>query len=128
MEKTRKYEAAEKKKSGKYNCAQAVICTYCDKMVIDENTACHLGNAFGVGMGNMEGTCGALVGAGIVLGMCVKDRGTCVKKMREIMEKFQERNGATQCKILKGVETKQVLRECPDCVADAAEFLEEALD
>jgi bacterioferritin-associated ferredoxin len=29
---------------------------------------------------------------------------------------------------LKGVGTKVVLRECPDCVADAAEFLEEQLN
>jgi hypothetical protein len=48
-----------------------------------------------------------------------------MKQMREMMTKFQERNGATRCKLLKGVGTKVVLRECPDCVADAAEFLEE---
>ena len=29
---------------------------------------------------------------------------------------------------LKGVGTKIVLRECPDCVADAAEFLEKELN
>jgi bacterioferritin-associated ferredoxin len=29
---------------------------------------------------------------------------------------------------VKGVGTKVVLRECPDCVADAAEFLEEQLN
>ena len=127
MEKTRKFEAAEKKKSGKYNCAQAVICTYCDKMDVDEEKACLMGSAFGVGMGNMEGTCGVLVGAGIVLGVCVKDRAKAMKSMRNIMEKFQKRNGAIQCKILKGVETKKVLRECADCVADAAEFLEEEI-
>jgi hypothetical protein len=43
------------------------------------------------------------------------------------MNKFQERNGATQCKMLKGVGTGKVLRECDDCVADAAEFLEEQI-
>lgn len=127
MIKTRKYEAAERKKSCSYNCAQAVICTYCDKMKISEEEGCRIGQALGGGMGNTEGTCGALVGAGIVLGMCVKDRTQAMKKMREIMNKFQDRNGATQCKLLKGVETKKVLRECPDCVADATEFLEDAL-
>ena len=50
-----------------------------------------------------------------------------MKQMRQIMTRFQERNGATQCKLLKGVGTKNVLRECPLCVADAAEFLEELL-
>ena len=126
--KTRKFEAAEKKQSGKYNCAQAIICTYCDKAKIDEETAYHLGNSFAAGMGNMEGTCGALVGAGIVLGLVNKDRVKSMQDMKQIMTKFQERNCATQCKLLKGIETKKILRECHDCVADAAEFLEEILE
>ena len=45
-----------------------------------------------------------------------------------MMALFQQRNGATQCKLLKGVETKVVLRECPDCVADAAKLLEGLLE
>ena len=48
--------------------------------------------------------------------------------MRQMMTKFQQRNGATQCKLLKGVGTGKVLRECPLCVADASEFLEELLE
>ena len=87
----------------------------------------NLGNAFGAGMGTMEGTCGALVGAGIVLGMATKDRAAARKGMRQIMIQFLQRNGATQCKLLKGVGTGVVLRECTGCVADAAELLEEQL-
>lgn len=122
---TRKEIAAEKKRYGSHNCAQAVIHTYADIAGIDEDTAMNIANSFGAGMGNMEGTCGSLVGAGMVLGMINKDKAKSMKQMREIMAKFQKRNGATQCKLLKGVGTKVVLRECPDCVADAAEFLEE---
>ena len=121
---TRKHIAAEKLNCGTHNCAQAVISTYADVIDIDEETARNLGNAFGSGMGNMEGTCGALVGAGIVLGLATKDRATARKGMRQIMTQFQQRNGATQCKILKGVGTGVALRECTGCVADAAEFLE----
>ena len=87
----------------------------------------NIAGAFGGGMGNMEGTCGAIVGAGVVLGLANKDKVKSMKQMRQIMSKFQERNGATQCKLLKGVGTKVVLRECADCVADAAEFLEEQI-
>ena len=50
-----------------------------------------------------------------------------MRGMRQMMEKFKQRNGATQCRMLKGVGTGNVLRECPLCVADAAEFLEEQL-
>ena len=150
---TRKHLAAEKKRCGSHNCAQAILCTYADKVGIDEETARNIANSFGAGMGNMEGTCGALVGAGITLGMFTKDRAKSMKGMKQMMTQFQQRNGATQCKLLKGVGTKaaiereqsdacidsaereqarpkvkMVLRECPDCVADAAEFLEKLLD
>ena len=124
---TRKYVAAEKKRCGTHNCAQAILNTYADIASINEETAMNIVNAFGAGMGNMEGTCGGLVGAGLVLGLVNKDKAKSMKQMRQIMNKFQERNGATQCKLLKGVGTKVVLRDCPDCVADAAEFLEEML-
>lgn len=120
---TRKYIAAEKKRCNSHNCAQAILHTYADIAGIDEELAMNIANSFGAGMGNMEGTCGALIGAGLVN----KDKATSMKQMRQIMTKFQERNGATQCKLLKGIGTKVVLRECPDCVADAAEFLEEQL-
>lgn len=121
---TRKQIAVEKKRCG-LNCAQAVLCTYADLAGIDEETAIRLAAPFGAGMGNMEGTCGAITGAGLVLGLVSKSPAT--KQMRQIMNKFQERNGATQCKLLKGVGTGRVLRECSDCVADAAEFLEEEI-
>ena len=125
---TRKFDAAEKKRCGSHNCAQAVLCSYCDLTGIDEETSRNMTTAFAAGMGNMEGTCGAIVGAGIALSLITKDKAKSVKGMREIMTRFEERNKATQCKLLKGVETKQVLRECPDCVADAAEFLEDIIN
>ena len=124
---SRKELAAEKKRCGSHNCTQAILCTYHDYTGLDEEIIKHVGNSFAAGMGNMEGTCGAIVGAGIVYGLAARDNAKSVRGMREIMEKFQERNGATQCKQLKGVGTGKVLRECPMCVADASEFLEELL-
>jgi len=124
---TRKHIAAEKKRCNSHNCAQAVLHTYADIAGIIEDEAMNIAGAFGGGMGNMEGTCDALVGAGVLLGLINKDKVKSMKQMRQIMSRFQEKNGATQCKQLKGVGTKVVLRECPLCVSDAAEFLEEHL-
>lgn len=124
---SRKEIASSRKACGSHNCTQAVCCTYHDFTGLDEVTIKNAGNCFAAGMGNMEGTCGALVGAGIVYGLACKDKAKAIKGMRQMMEKFKQRNGATQCKILKGVGTGKVLRECPLCVADASEFLEELL-
>ena len=92
---SRKELAAEKKRCGSHNCTQSVLCTYCDLTGLDEETIKHAGNCFAAGMGNGEGTCGSIVGAGIVYGLAVRDRAKAMKGMRQIMEKFQERNGAT---------------------------------
>ena len=124
---SRKDIAAEKKASLKFNCAQAVLTTYSDLTGLDEATAMGMTDGFAAGMTNMEGTCGALVGADLVLGLANKDKRRTMKQMREIMQKFEDRNHATQCRQLKGVDTHVALRPCPLCVADACEFLEEAL-
>ncbi len=124
---SRKQIASDKKRCNSHNCAQAILHTYADIAGIDEETAMNIAGAFGGGMGCMEGTCGSIVGSGLVLGLVNKDKVKAMKQMRQIMTKFQERNGATQCKLLKGIGGKAPLRQCPDCVADAAEFLEEIL-
>lgn len=124
---SRKHLAEAKKSAGTHNCTQSVLCTYYDYTPLDEETIKQAGNCFAVGMGNMEGTCGALVGAGMVYGLATKDKVKAMRGMRQMMEKFQKRNGATQCKLLKGAGTGKPLRECADCVADASEFLEELL-
>ena len=127
MMESRKDIAAEKKASFKFNCAQSVLTTYGDLTGLDEATAMSMTDGFAAGMTNMEGTCGALIGADMVLGLVNKDKAKTMKQMRTIMQKFQDRNHATQCRQLKGVDTHVVLRPCPLCVADACEFLEDEL-
>lgn len=120
-------EAVARKASGRYNCAQAVACTYCEGTGLDEETLRDVAHAFGTGMGCMEGTCGALVGAGVVLSLRRRNRAAAMKGMRVLMERFAQRNGATLCRELKGIGTGCPLRECNDCVADAAGMLEELI-
>lgn len=120
-------EAVKRKQSG-YNCAQAVACTYCDKLGIDEESMRHISQAFGIGMGTLEGNCGAITGAGIVLGMLNKEQRKTVQDIRAIMTEFKKRNGSVTCKDLKGIDSGVVLRECNDCVRDAVEFLEKQLE
>lgn len=60
---TRVEKAIEKRDRG-YNCAQAVACTYCDLVGLDEKTMFKVIEGFGSGLANMHGTCGAVSGAG----------------------------------------------------------------
>ena len=123
---TRVEKTLEKRKKG-YNCAQAVACTYSDLAGLDEETLLAATHAFGAGMATMEGTCGALTGAAVVVGLATGDRARSRVLIKDIMENFRKRNGSTVCRELKGIGTGCPLRQCEDCVADAAEFLEEAL-
>ena len=100
------------------NCAQAVVLSYADKLPLEEETLKKLAAGYGGGMGCMEGTCGALVGAVMVAGMLTDGQGTG-RYAREIHLGFRERCGATICKDLKGVETGKVLCPCTECVRNA---------
>lgn len=122
---SRKDIAAEKKASGKYNCTQAVVTSYPELTGLDEATAMSMTDGFAAGMTNMEGTCGALIGAALVLGLANKDKKETFQQVRRVMTRFAQRNHATQCRQLKGIDTHVVLRPCPLCVADACEFLED---
>lgn len=131
---TRVEKAAEKHSRG-YNCAQAVACTYCDMVGIDEETMFKLTEGLGLGLGGMEGSCGALAGACILAGMKRStgsldrpdSKAETYKLSRQMTKLFKEKNQSAICRELKGIETGCVLRSCPDCVRDAAAIAEEVL-
>lgn len=134
MQESRIEQTIERRKKG-YNCAQAVACTYCDLVGLDEQTMFRLTEGLGAGMGNMEGTCGAVAGACVLAGLA-KSTGNLErpdskvetgKLSRQIMDSFLERNSAVTCKELKGMETGEMLRACPDCIRDASEFVEKLI-
>lgn len=125
-------EKTIEKRSKGYSCSQAIACTYCDLAGVDEKTMFCITEGLGSGMGNMEGTCGAVTAACVLAGL-KNSTGNLVnpdskaatsKISRGILEHFKERNSSVTCKELKGIGTGKVLRSCPDCIRDAAEFVE----
>lgn len=112
-----------------------MACTYCDLVGMDEETMFKATEALGGGLGTMEGTCGAVVGACVVAGLSNStgnlekpdSKAATGKLSREISRRFMERNQTVTCKVLKGVGTGEMIRTCPDCIRDAAEFLEQVV-
>ena len=102
------------------NCCQAVLLAYADVLGKSESELCTLGKCFGAGMGGMEGTCGALVGAEMVLSLT----GGGMPQAKVLHQKFTELCGASICKDLKGATTGKVLCSCEDCVKNAVRALE----
>ena len=108
------------------NCCQAVVRAFADTLDMSEDKLMQLAAGFGAGMGTMEGTCGALVGAIMVAGLRTGGNGT-IALSRKMLSRFKELCGATICRDLKGIETGKVLCSCEDCVRNAVLATAEAL-
>ena len=110
--------AAEKKSQGLCNCCQAVVAALADQTPLTAEQLHTAASGFAVGMGNMEASCGALVGAVLAAGLHLRDQGA-VPYARRLSESFRSRCGAITCKELKGRDTGAVLCSCEDCVKNA---------
>ncbi|MBO5092967.1 MAG: C_GCAxxG_C_C family protein [Lachnospiraceae bacterium] len=119
----------------RYNCCQAVACAFAEESGVPLETLFRAGEGFGLGMGCMECTCGAVSGAVMLAGFTRSDGNTdapatkaeTYKLAREIVTKFIEKNGSMICKELKGIETGKALRSCQGCIEDAVELVQEVL-
>ncbi len=106
------------------NCCQAVLLAFADELAVPPEILRQMGAAFGGGMGCMEGTCGALCAAEMLLGLKQFQGRPVLSTARQIHQDFTQKCGASVCKDLKGIETGTVLCSCDDCVRNAAESAE----
>ena len=106
------------------NCCQAVLCAFADEVGMTEDELKRIGAAFGVGMGCLESTCGALIGALMLMCMKKYQGMTMLRDAAGVLRQFESMCKATICKDLKGKDTGVVLCECDDCVRNAVEIME----
>jgi len=130
-----------------YSCAQAIISTYGEEFGLEPKTALRVSGAFGGGMARMAETCGAVVGAFMVIGLkhasTNAEDGDAKEKtydiVRELADKFTALNGSINCRELLGCDigTEEGMKtavddelfetKCTKFVRDAATLLEEML-
>lgn len=130
-----KKEAAIAYHDKNYNCCQAVVCAFAEETGIDQETLFKACEAFGLGMGGMDATCGALSGAVMLAGLKNSDgnlknpstKRDTYRLASEIVKRFKEKTGGTICRELKGVDTGKMLCSCPDCIRCGVETAEEVL-
>ena len=128
------------------NCSQAVLGAFADTTELNESLALKLASGFGGGIGRSGGTCGALTGAVMALGLHCgtadpADKTTKLevyRKVQRLIEEYKLRTGSTICRELLGFDmsTPEGLRmsknlgafdRCDDFVRIAAEILDEML-
>ncbi|MBQ7991194.1 MAG: C_GCAxxG_C_C family protein [Oscillospiraceae bacterium] len=101
------------------NCCQAVTAALSPLAGLAEGETDAASAGFCAGMGNMDATCGALIGAVMIAGIKTEGKRT-LGYARKISENFKERcGGALRCADLKGADTGKVLCPCDDCVRNA---------
>lgn len=125
-----------------YNCAQALMVTFCDLIGMDEKTAARSVSAFGGGMGRLREVCGAVSGmfavVSILYGYDEAGDDTAKKELYQLVQnlggQFREKCGSIICReILKNppsdpvpsarTEEYYATRPCVRMVYTAAEIL-----
>lgn len=135
MKKSRVKEAKNKHKQG-YNCAQAVACTYCDLLSMDEKTAFRAVEAYGLGIAKRYETCGSICAMMMLAGLKNSDgnleapgsKFSTFELGQKMTKQFEEWNKTSCCALLRGTDGKtDRIRSCRGCVADCARIVEDFL-
>ena len=130
-----------------FNCSQAVFGARADELGVPRKTALQIASGFGAGMGRKQETCGAVTGAGMVLGMKFGHTAADDKTGRErvyaqvlaLHDRFTAVHGSTSCRVLLGcdlttAEGQQAMKDhelmktvCLKCVGTAHDLVSEIL-
>jgi C_GCAxxG_C_C family probable redox protein len=130
------------------NCAQSVLSVFAEDFQCDKPLALRIATGFGGGMGRMGGSCGAVTGAFMVLGLAkgmrraedASAKETTYALAREFAERFKAKHGALLCRDLLGVdlgtpegyaaarERNLFATRCNGYIEDAVRILEDMLE
>ena len=88
-----------------YNCAQATLCAFADRVDIDEKVLRRVASDFGGGMSGTRGTCGAVTGMLMALGLIkgyddvldAAHKQRLYAEGRELIEAFTREFGTVVC-------------------------------
>lgn len=129
-----KRRAAVNFQEKRYNCCQSVVCTYCEKYGISERDVFRMTEGFGLGMGGLMDTCGAVTGMFLTIGLSnsagdmsapLLTKMDTYEKIRKAAERFKEKKGSVYCRDLLTEKGPQPLPCCGKCVEAAIEVLDE---
>lgn len=111
-------------RSGKYNCAEAVV-EVIRKHFVPEVPEAVVGSVSGFGGGSGAGCiCGAVAGGTVALGLVLHDKKATAHLTKELHAWFREKYGVTCCKTIRANNPKGV---CPQLTGEVAGKIAEML-
>ena len=104
-----------------YSCSQSTLMGLARDSDIDSKQLAILGSGFSGGIGGTfdEGTCGALTGAVMALGLIENDSDSIKKHSKELFETFKKEYGSVCCNVISKDGTDK--SPCVDCCLFIAE-------
>ena len=111
------------------------LTVFAPELDVDEVTAFRMGEGFGLGMGDMSQTCGAITGAVACMGLLNSagdlDAPNTTKRATmglasTLTARFLTEHGSCICQVLKG-RTGCPVVPCDTCIADCVGYVEEEL-
>lgn len=129
-----------------YNCSQSVAAAFDDITGFSQLTLLRLSASFGGGFGRLRELCGALSGAGLILGILYssgdpspEEKEGQYARVQEIAKKFEKMHGTLICRELLAAKVAVTdhptpdprtpeyyqNRPCPQLIADAVLLLEQ---
>lgn len=138
-------EIAKELFMGEFNCAQSVVISFANNFGYSKELAAKIASGFGGGMGKTQGTCGAVTGSVMVLGLMAGERANnqdelkkqAYSKAKEFITRFESEFKSTNCMSLINCDLNSREGEahfkeeniksevCAVCVARAVELIEE---
>ncbi len=132
---------------GNYNCAQSIVKAFASETGISENEIIHLAFPLGGGLGRQGYVCGALSGAGMILGAkygkLLRGKETYRDRIygltQKLLEQFKNKQGTILCRellhfdpstpegLMAARKAGVFTTKCPLFVYEAAVILEELL-
>jgi C_GCAxxG_C_C family probable redox protein len=129
------------------NCAQSIVTTFSEKLNYDKTFAGMISAGFGGGMGKMQGTCGAVTGSYMVLGVhnsqkyreMTEIKENTNKMVQEFANRFRRLYGTLDCSKLlncdlnteegKKIYDDNSLKEavCKRCIADSISIINDLI-
>ncbi len=104
-----------------FNCAESILKAFMDTHFTDmPSSITKLATPFGGGLGRAGCICGALAGSSMVIGLAKgrasadEDKDLVYGLSKEFQERFQDKFGATCCRVLNGTDfvSKEHLKKC----------------
>lgn len=132
-----------------YNCSQALVLAFKDKLNVDEESLAKLACSFGGGMGRLREVCGSVSGMfmviGLMYGYSTPEKGDVkaehYSRIQELASRFEKEHGSIVCRELLGLSVKHdtptpdartkeyyAKRPCPEIIGSAAQILEQYLE